>query len=305
MRALASSDLGLVLGLALGLAVPACSPSIGGPCSLDDPCDEGVCNLSGPGEPACVEADGDVDGDGLPNQGDFCNQQPGGAFDEDGDGLGDECDACPIARPPARPDGDTDLVDSPCDPDPTVDGNQITIFEGFNGGLPASWRKENGTWDARGGEASFTSTDPNVTATLTVPLPISSRHLAVQASYRVDRLDAAAPQNLAGVAAVDRRPAGTTTITCSGSRTGGMDSLVVNSDAGNMSKPFTNLFDPAGLYRIAQRIEGAVGACAMSANTQEGGVSASIPAETPTEAGLSARGADVRFQYLLVVQRPN
>jgi hypothetical protein len=105
--------------------------------------------------------------------------------------------------------------------------------------------------------------------------------------------------------AVDRRPAGTTIISCSGSRIGGVDNLLIDSIAGTMAKPFTSLFDPAGLYRIAQLIENATGSCAMRANTQEGGVVAPIPTEIPTEAGFTARGADVRFQYLLVVQRPN
>ena len=292
---------------ALGLVVSACSPSVGvgDACSLDDPCDEGVCNLSGPGDPVCVDANGDLDGDGLPNKSDFCNQQPGGNFDEDGDGRGDECDACPIAPPPAQPDRDTDMVDSPCDPDPTMDGNRITMFEGFNGTLPASWRKD-GPWEVRGGEAKLTSADPNLNAILTAPLPLASRHLAVQASYRADRVLAGANQNLAGVVSIDRRPAGTTAVTCGGSRVGGMDSLVVTADsAGSMSKAFTNVFDPAGLYRIAQLIDNASGACAMDANTQDGAVSASTLGETPTEAGLIGRAADVRFQYLLIVQRPN
>lgn len=298
--------LALVLALGLALVASACSSSsIGKPCSLDDPCDDGICNLSGPGEPVCVELDGDVDGDGLPNRGDFCNQQAGGAFDEDGDGLGDDCDACPVAPPPERADSDADKVDSPCDPDPTLDGNEITVFEGFNAALSADWRKEGGTWEVRGGEAVFTATDPNAAAILTVPLRLSSRHLAVQASYRVNRVDAAASQSFAGLTSIDRRPAGTTAVTCSGSRIGGMDSLVVNSDVGAMARPFTNLFDPAGLYRIAQLIDNASGACAMSANTEQGGVSANVPSEIPSEAGLSARAADVRFQYLLIVQRPN
>ncbi|HSK03089.1 MAG TPA: hypothetical protein VK932_17680 [Kofleriaceae bacterium] len=297
--------------LALVLVASACSPSTGGPgigdsCSLDDPCDDGICNLSGPGEPVCIELDGDIDGDGLPNRSDFCNQQAGGAFDEDGDLLGDDCDPCPIAPPPARADSDNDGVDSPCDPDPTLDGNRITLFQGFNdAALPADWRKEGGTWEVRGGEAVFTATDPNAVAILTAPLPLSSRHLAVQASYRVNRVDATANQNAAGLTSIDRRPAGTTAVTCNGSRVGGMDSLVVNSDVGAMARPFTNLFDPAGLYRLAQLIDNASGACAMRANTQEGGVSATTPGEIPTEAGLSARAADLRFQYLLIVQRPN
>ena len=285
------------------VGLSACSTSIGGPCSLDDPCDEGVCNLSGAGEPVCIESDGDLDGDGLPNKRDFCNQEPGGAFDEDGDGLGDQCDRCPIARPPATPDADGDEVDSPCDPDPVLPGDKIAVFEGFNDALPATWRKE-GTWETRGGEAVFTSIDPNMVQSLTTTLPLAARHLAVLGSYRVDRLDPAASQNFAGVTVADRRPAGTSIASCGGSRIGGMDTLLFTSDAGSSTKPFTTLFDPAGLYRVAQRIDNAQGGCAMISDAQSGAVQQMTAGELFAEAGLAARALDVRFQYLLVVQRP-
>lgn len=297
------------LGLgALCLAAPGCSPSngpsLGDECSLDQPCKEGVCNLSGGGgDPVCIEAEGDVDGDGLLNKADFCNQKAGGAFDEDGDGLGDDCDPCPIARPPAQAETDGDGVDTPCDPDPTMAGNKITLFEGFNGTIPATWRNE-GAWQVRGGEAVFTAADPNTVAILTVPLATSSRHLAIQTSYRVNRVDATASQNLAGVVSIDRRPAGVTTVACSGSRIGTMDSLDVTTGVGNATKSFANLFDAAGLYKIAQLIDNATGSCAMSAGSQEGAVTSTTSGEIPTEAGLSARAVDVRFQYLLFVQRP-
>jgi hypothetical protein len=294
--------------LVLGLAISACSPSDGGglgdACSLDDPCNnDGICNLSGSGDPVCIEKEGDIDNDGLLNKSDFCNQKAGGQFDEDGDGVGDDCDACPIARPPTRPDTDTDGVDSPCDPEPSMDGNQVVLFEGFNGALPASAVKEGGTWEVRGGEAIFTATDPNKDGNLSVPLKSTSRHLAVQASYRVDQLDPGATQNRAGVVSIQRLPLGIKYVACTGARTDGMDSLIVTSDAGSASKSFMSLFAPAGLYRIAQLIENATGACAMNATTEEGGVSATTAGETLTEAGLTARGVSARFQYLMIVQR--
>jgi len=291
----------------LGIAVAACSPSVGvgDECSRTEPCDEGICNLSGPGTPVCIDKEGDLDGDGIPNKSDFCNQKAGGQFDEDGDGLGDDCDPCPIAPPPAKPDTDTDGIDAPCDPDPDLDGNRIVLYDGFNGALPSNAIKMGGAWEARGGEAIVTTTDPNMDATLTVPLALTSRHLAVQASYRIDRVDAAAATNLTGVVSVQRLPLGVKAVACAGSRSGGMDTLIITSDAGSASKPFTSLFATTGLYKIAQRIENANGACAMSANTEEGGVTVTTAGETLTEAGLMARGVDAKFQYVLIVQRPN
>ena len=279
-------------------------PNLGDTCSLDEPCGQGVCNLSGgAADPVCIESDGDIDGDGLLNKADFCNGKPGGMFDEDGDSLGDECDPCPIARPPAQAETDGDGVDTPCDPDSTTPGNKIILFEGFNGALPTSWVKQ-GTWEARGGEAIFTTTDPTTAATLTVPLQSSSRHLAVQASYRINRVDAAASQNFAGVVSDTRLQIGTYPVACNGSRTGGMDSLDVITNVANGTKPFTNLFDTAGLYRMAQLVDNANGACALSTGAEQGAVTATTSGEIPTHAGLTARAVDARFQYLLLVQRP-
>jgi hypothetical protein len=292
------------------LAGGACSPStgdgIGSPCSLDEPCSEGVCNLSGPGEPTCLAPDEDFDNDGLPNNRDFCNQQAGGEFDEDQDGIGDECDACPVSRPPERPDTDNDGVDAPCDPEPDMDGEQITIFEGFNAALDPNKFRAVGTWEARGGEAVFTATDPNATQTLVTSLPIASRHLAIFTSYRSNGVPATATQAHAGVTTVDRRPAGTSIVSCSSLRVGTMDSVILETDVGNSSKPFlVSLFDAAGLYRVVERIENANSQCVVLADGGQGAVQQATGGEQPSEGGLTARGADVRFQYLLVVQRPN
>lgn len=289
-------------------AVFACNadngPGLGEACTLDSGCDEGVCNLSG-ADVVCIEADGDIDGDGLANKSDFCNQLAGGQFDEDVDGVGDECDRCPIAKPPASPDPDADDVDRPCDPDPSVAGDKIAIFEGFNGSsLPAGWA-QTGAWQILGGDARYTSEDPAATGSLTALLPLSSNHVAVLAEYRIDQLAAGATESFAGVTIVARLPLGTSTATCGGRRVGSADTLFLDTDEGVASMPFTNLFDPAGLYRIAHRIDNAQGACALEAGNEEFGVTQAVSAERPTETGMLARAVNARFQYILVVQRPN
>ncbi|MGN6105521.1 MAG: hypothetical protein ACTHU0_10485 [Kofleriaceae bacterium] len=290
--------------LAVMAALAGCSSSIGEPCSLEEPCGEGaVCDLSSDHPGVCIDAEGDLDGDGLRNDRDFCHGQPGGAYDEDRDGIGDDCDRCPIAPPPATPDRDNDGVDSPCDPEPTLDGDQLVVFEGFNGdALPAGWQVT-GPWELRGGEVVISAGDS--LALLTAPLPLVSNHMAVLGQYRIDATATPATQNFAGVAALDRRPAGVSVVQCGGSRAGAADSLLLDSDIGAAAKPFDNLFDPASLYRVAQKIDNTVAACAMVADAQSGAVQQATGGEAPTEAGLVARNATVRFQYLLVVQRPS
>lgn len=298
----------LALTLVALLAIYGCGDAtLGGPCSLDEPCDDGeVCDVGNPGGGKCLPAGGDVDNDGLPNDRDFCHRAPGGAFDEDGDLLGDSCDPCPIARPPDAPDPDGDAVDSPCDPDPSTPGDTIAVFEGFNEGIPASWLRSTGaTWEPRGGEVVGTAADPSTLGTLTAPVPLVTTRMAVLAQYRIDATDATATQNFSGVIAIDRRPAGVAAILCGGARAGGMDNLLLDTDTGASSKLLAGLFDPASLYRVALRLEGAQAACALQADAVMDAVQASTGGEAPSEAGLAIRGVTARFQYLLVVQRPN
>ncbi|HLL24667.1 MAG TPA: hypothetical protein VK427_21190 [Kofleriaceae bacterium] len=280
--------------------------SAGGPCSLDEPnCGDGVCNLTtATGTGVCIDSDGDVDGDGLVNAKDFCHQGPGGAHDEDADLVGDDCDRCPIARPLATPDTDADEVDAPCDPEPTIAGDRIVVFEGFNAALPSTWKQAGGTWEQRGGEVIGTPTAAGTLATLVGPLPLVTTKLAVLGSYRVDRVEMGASTSFVGVTALDRRPAGVAAVSCGGQRAGSMDSLLLDTDVGASAKPFANLFDVASRYRVAQKQEGTTGACSMIADNEQGAVGQNTGGNAPTEAGVFTLGATTRFQYLLVVQRP-
>jgi len=292
--------------LAAVFFVMACGGAeVGGPCALDAPCGDGaVCNLSTPdGAGVCIEAGGDLDGDGLRNDRDFCNDRAGGAYDEDLDGVGDECDRCPIARPLETPDVDGDMVDAPCDPDSVTPGDRIAVFDGFNAGMPTGWNAV-GTWEFRGGEVVVTPPDPSTLATLMAPLPLSTTKLAVLGQWRVDAVEPGATSSLVGVTALDRRPAGVSSVTCGGQRAGAADSLILDTDSGAAAKPFANLFDTASRYRVAVKLEGIQAACAMIADAEEGAVQQTTGGEAPTEGGLVARGATARFQYLLVVQRP-
>ncbi|MEO8702701.1 MAG: hypothetical protein ABI867_21835 [Kofleriaceae bacterium] len=278
------------------------SAELGGTCSLDDPCDNAVCDFTDPAGPTCIERDGDLDGDGIPNNQDFCNHADGGRFDEDRDGIGDDCDRCPIAPPPSQPDSDNDTVDSPCDPDPSEDGDTIVVFEGFNEGIPSTLTATAG-WQVMGGEAIGTPTAADVDEELTAALPLTSQTVAVVGQYRVDTVLAAATQSFAGVETLDERPAGGSEILCSGSRTGSIDRLLLVTDTGTSTKDFTNLFNTASVYRVALSLAGAGAGCAMIADEERGATQTSTNGELMNRAGLVVRGAVARFQYLLVVQR--
>lgn len=275
----------------------------GGPCSATDLCDDGaVCDFTATTGPECVAADGDEDGDGLPNSKDFCQHQMGGAYDEDLDGYGDDCDRCPIAPPAATPDTDGDEVDAPCDPDPREPGDRIVVFDGFNGGaLPTNWKATAG-WTFQGGEAKVTPATPTTVATLTAPLSLVSTKMAILAKYRVDGVTAGATESAASVIGVDRRPAGATTITCGGSRVG-FDRLFLDTGVAGAQDTMEALFDPASEYRVALKLEGAMAQCALISSRDTGAAQAMTNGEAMSEAGLSARGATIRFSYLLAVQR--
>lgn len=289
--------------LLIALLFAGCSDGAGGPCSSADPCGDGlVCDFTAEAGPTCVDADGDEDGDGLPNSKDFCQHLAGGGFDEDLDGYGDACDRCPIAPPPATPDADGDEVDSPCDPDTSQPGDRIVLFDGFNSGaVPTGW-KATGAWTVQGGEAKITPATPTELATLTAPLELVSTKIAILAKYRIDRVEAGATESSAAVIGVDRRPAGVTIVSCGGSHIG-TDHLTLDTGVSGAIDNMDALFDPASEYRVALKLEGAVAQCALIAPRDTGAAQANYNGEAMSEAGVSARGATARFSYVLAVQR--
>jgi hypothetical protein len=294
---------GSSLAATLSLVLLACGGGTqpGDSCDAKTPCSgDQICDMTDPGGPACLDGSGDLDNDGIANAKDFCEHVAGGAFDEDADGIGDECDACPIAKPPAAAETDGDGVDSPCDPNPTMPGDKIVLFNGFNDPLPSKWTMT-GAWQVMGGTAVMTPTDPVTTGQISVPIA-GSAHMAIFTAYRIDSVAAGATTADAAVVGLNNLPAVKSRLACGGSRSG-TDQLLLTTDGGSGTKPFTNLFNPAGLYRVVEQIEGATVNCALVADDGTGAVQAPTSGNAMTEAGLFARGATARFSYLLVVAR--
>lgn len=118
--------------------------------------------------------------------------------DEDSDGVGDECDACPhLAN--LNADGDGDGVGDACDPNPTVGGEQIRAFVTFADGAPIGWtntqRGTSGILSYENDAARMELVDGDVSF-LTVPEPLVQT-LLVDTRYTIETKAPNAPGNTA------------------------------------------------------------------------------------------------------------
>ncbi len=293
--------------LACGAMTPT-STHIGGPCDANNKCDSGqICDRTNPGGQICIDVNGDIDGDGIPNGKDFCEHMAGGAYDEDGDGIGDECDPCPIAPPPAQPDPDGDAVDSPCDPDPRTPGARILLFNGFN--VPVA--NAGADWKFQNGDAVVTPSGPEVVEELPFPIATVSNHVTIFAAYRIDGASTTATTADAAVKSRAMLPFDKTVVQCGGSRASGADAVLLAQTDTEMattqnSKTIGTAFSPTATYKVAQQTDDAVASCALAGDTMadSGAIQLPINGSTPTQAVLYARGATVRFSYILVVEQP-
>ena len=295
----------LWVALAACGAMTSTSTHIGGPCDAKNKCDSGqICDRTDPGGQVCVDASGDIDGDGIPNGKDFCQHMFGGAFDEDGDGIGDECDACPIAPPPAQAEADGDAVTSPCDPDTRTPGDKILLFNGFNAALAGAGPD----WKFADGDAIVTPSAPDAVEQLVFPLATASNRLAILAGYRPDGVATPAATADAGVGTKSVLPLGTSAVQCGGSRAAGTDQVLlfqIDTSGGNTeaTKALGTAFSAANPYQVALQLDGATANCAVDGGltANQGAVRLTIPGDAPTQAVLYARGATVRFSYILVI----
>lgn len=281
--------------------------TLGGPCSLTDECNDGeVCDFTADGGPICISASGDIDADGLANDKDFCNHAAGGAADEDRDGIGDDCDKCPIAAPRDTPDADGDAVDAPCDPDPREPGDEILLFDSFTTTLDPRWKPTTASaWEVRGGEVIATLSAISNQEYLTT-IVIGKASIAIEASYRIDKVESSSTQHLVHVIGKDPRPAGVSSMECGVTHTdgGAGDLVIVDTNQSSMILPVTNAFDSARLYRAGGYVSGITAGCSVLGDGSPlGTVQASITPDQLTSVGLTAQGVTARYQYILIVGR--
>jgi hypothetical protein len=258
--------------------------------------------------PTCIDANADPDGDGIPNSMDHCPNAPGGLYDEDHDGIGDDCDRCPIAPPPAAPDPDGDDVDSPCDPDPKTPGDKILLFEGFNAPLPPTWIGTTpSAWSVEGGELVVrlpTIATEEYMRTSVNPVP----NLALETSYRIDKVEASSQTHLVGATAKDTRPAGVASFECAVVRSdvGGLSDIVdlETNQGANSHVTMGAAFSSASLYRSAASSTGTmVGCTVIGDNMPLATVQGSITPDALGQIALAARSVTARYQWVLVIGR--
>jgi len=152
-----------------------------------------------------------------------------------------------------------------------------------------------------GGELVVTAPDATTQQLLAIPLAKLSSQVSVLARWRVDGLAAGAATFEVGVAARDRRPAGIAQLQCGAVRDSIGDHLRVDTNTSTMSQLMPNLFDTAGLYRVAGSLTGANVGCALIADNSQGAVQAAITPDAMSEADLVARAVTARFSYVLIV----
>jgi hypothetical protein len=297
-----------VRALLLALLVVGCDGATisDGPCSLTEPCgSSAVCDFTAEGGPVCIPKDGDLDGDGLTNDKDFCHHQAGGAFDEDGDGIGDDCDRCPIAPPRSTPDSDNDLVDAPCDPSPSTDGDEILFFDGFQNGLDPRWMPTTASaWKVQGGELIATLAGVPEQEFLKIGV-VGKNTIAIEASFRVDKIETSASRHLVGVYAADPRPAGAAQMACYVTKADAApdtELVVVETNLGAMNMATAGAFNSANIYRVGATAMGTRAGCVVLANGNPlGAVQGNITADQLSQVALTVHATSVRYQYVLVV----
>jgi len=276
-----------------------------GPCSLTDPCGgDAVCDYTAPGGATCIPAEGDLDGDGLENCSDFCKHQAGGRFHQERDGVGDDCDRCPIARPRDTPDTDSDEVDAPCDPAPTADGDELLLFDGFNSLDPRWTPSTAGLWTIAGGEMVVDLSTNGEQQYMKIGV-VGKNTLALEASFRTDQVETSNARHLVGVYASDPRPAGVAEIACYVTKadvTPGTELVVVETNQGSMSMMGTGAFDSANLNRAGARASGTAGGCSVLTNNNPiGVVQTAITPDQLSQIALTAQATSVRYQYVIAV----
>jgi Thrombospondin type 3 repeat len=304
------------LFLVCSLLVAACgsdeSAEPGGPCKADLTCaGDLVCNFQATA-PICVLPEGDEDGDGLKNEADFCPMTAGGSnHDEDGDKQGDACDQCPIERwAVGTKDTDGDGVVGVCDPVANDKGDSLLFFEGFGSDTAlASWMLSDASLFSVSGDSlkvRVAAATPDALASYA--LPISSDSSVAFLGFRVTDAAPAGVDVLSrdvSLSLLDPSPAaGGSRAKCGGTLTDQGSVLRLTTDAGESTEPFPGLFALGQAYRILLQSEGATARCAQTRGATSQSAENPVGNVGKAVVALSQRGVIAEYDYVMVVRSP-
>ena len=241
----------------------------------------------------------DVDSDGIPDATDNCPMIANAdQYNEDGDRFGDACDPCPPVADDNPADTDGDGVANACDPRPAIGGDTLVLFEGFSGGIPASWIK-NGPWTATGGDAHIAALGGK--ANLSFPAPTTGHH-TISAGVVVDDLPSSGDAAVGVVTSWDH--VARTGLYCHLTQWTGEKAVVLNAVAssGTVLDSTTYEMTAGAPYVLDFRRDAASYGCTGTRGNTSATASGSSPVTASTaETGLRVVHADATYAWVMVV----
>lgn len=248
------------------------------------------------------EVDGDGDGDGVLDSVDNCTDIANAdQADEDGDHAGDVCDPCPPFADST--DTDADGVGDECDPNPMTPGDELVMFHGFAGPLPASWAT-NGTLMMNDGDGALIAGD-SASALVTMASP-PAMHVEIRAAVVIDLITASG-LNLGSINLVERQQPGTDkSIACqlSGLANGLQEQLrIFDASKSLVIDTAPHAFSNGTETELRLRRNGTSYTCRATEPALELAGNASFSPASP-RIGLRVRGAAARFHWIMIVTSP-
>ena len=307
----------LLFAVWVGWFVPGCYNGVapqGAPCAPTNPsCPSGqscvlagdrwMCSSSGVAVDAQVDARADADpasldddGDGIANGVDNCRDTANPTqTNEDADAFGDVCDLCPAYA--ETTDGDGDGVGDKCDPNPTTAGDQIVLFEGFDGPMPPTWTAT-GAYSTSAG--SLISVVSGATQnTLVTPTATSPRQ-TMYAQMTLTAIEGGQTGGALGI--VDRFDAGATQgVMCGGVRGNGGFLGIVNAANGLAIQIAGHAFSVGTTYTLKFTRNDNNYACTDLAT---GTTVTASAAPNGTLVGFRNRVASASYAWFMVVRSP-
>jgi len=248
-------------------------------------------------------------GDGPPNGSDATPCVAADPHDEDGDGVADQCDACPQIPSSLASDTDTDHDGIPdaCDPHPGRAGDVLVRFETFataSGAPPAGWLPRGGgsanDWTSSGDALRVVSGND----THLLVFDSGSPNHTIDVGFDLVNVSSTAFQFVTAIA--DSKDDITQFIGC-GIRVDTLspapDREVVVHDAGAFATPLVDVTDPpvaSGTYRMVMTVSNNLQFCTIPTGQNPHTIPGTLLTHDNHFVGLRLNNASIAFRYVAV-----